>query len=262
MPERVSYDTNLAMGLGLIPETRRLLEIWRPSVTPAQLHQEILSSGALSNLSAYRLRNIVVRCFGDRYLTNADKPALYLKKLMSTLSSSEFSQLLFLYTCRANPVLADFIRDVYWDTYSGGARELARERATEFVRRAVDDGMTPSRWAEGQIERMGRYLTGACADFGLLGARTSSGRRLSSFRIEKTVVAYLAYELHNSGLGDNAVLSDNDWRLFGLARSDVLDELKRVSYAGWFVVQAAADVVRIGWKYPDMEAVCDVLAQG
>jgi len=50
--------------------------------------------------------------------------------------------------------------------------------------------------------------------------------------------------------------------LFGLAREDVLDELKKLSLKGHLIVQAAGDAVRISWKQPNMEALCDVLSQG
>jgi hypothetical protein len=42
----------------------------------------------------------------------------------------------------------------------------------------------------------------------------------------------------------------------------VLEELKRLSLKGMLIVQAAGDVIRISWKQPNMEALCDVLAQG
>lgn len=255
------YDTNLAMGLGLIEETKLLLRVWAPQLSASQLYQEVLSSGLLSNLSAYRLRNIVVRCFADRFLGGNTKPAIYLKALVSVLSSSEVAQLFFMYTCRANPILADFVREVYWKSYEAAAEVLTKDVAEEFVRRAIDDGKTPSRWAEGQIERMGRYLTGCCTDFGLLGRSSVAGRRIQNFRIESKVAAYLGHELHFAGVGDNALLTHEDWQLFGLAREDVLEEIKRLSLKGLLIVQAAGDVVRISWKQQDMEALCDVLTQ-
>jgi DNA-directed RNA polymerase subunit alpha len=49
--------------------------------------------------------------------------------------------------------------------------------------------------------------------------------------------------------------------LFGLAREDVLEEIKRLSLKGLLIVQAAGDVVRISWKNQDMETLCDVLTQ-
>jgi hypothetical protein len=76
------------------------------------------------------------------------------------------------------------------------------------------------------------------------------------------VAAYLAYDLHLSGFSDNALLTHEDWQLFSLAREDVLDEIKKLSLRGLLIVQAAGDMIRISWKRQDMEALCDVLAQG
>ena len=71
----------------------------------------------------------------------------------------------------------------------------------------------------------------------------------------------MEHELHFAGVGDNALLAHEDWRLFGLAREDVLEEFKRLSLKGLLIVQAAGDTIRIGWKQQDMEALCDVLTQ-
>lgn len=261
MLEQARYDTNLAMGLGLIEETKLLLQVWSPQTSVVDLYQKVLSSGLLSDVSAYRLRNIIVRCFANRFLIRDDKPAIYLKRMVAAMTPSEICQLFFIYTCRANPVLADFVREVYWPAYESAAEVVTKERAEEFIRRAIDGGKTPSRWAEGQIQRMGRYLMGCCSDFGMLGKAASHGRRIISFRIEQSTAAYLAYELHFAGVGDNALLIHKDWQLFGLAREDVLEEIKRLSLKGLLIVQAAGDVIRISWKQQDMEALCDVLTQ-
>lgn len=256
------YDSNLAMGLGLIEETKVLLEFATPNIKAVDLYDQVLSSGVVPNVSAYRLRNIVVRCFARRYLVDEGKPAHYLRVLLPTFSSSEIVQLMFLYTCRANAILADFVRDVYWKKYEAASEFVSKNDAQDFIRRAIDDGKTPSRWAEGQIMRVGRYLTGCCTDYGLLGNRSSKGRRIIPYQIEARVSAYLVYELHFDGVGDNALLDHKDWKLFGLERQDVLEEIKRMSLKGLLIVQVAGEAIKISWKQQDMEAVCDVLTQG
>jgi hypothetical protein len=95
----------------------------------------------------------------------------------------------------------------------------------------------------------------------MLERGAKSNRRILPYRIAPAVVTYLAYELHFRGLGDNALLTHEDWPLFGLAREDVLEELKRLSLRGLLMVQAAGDVVRLTWKLPSMEKLCDVLTQ-
>lgn len=256
------YTTQLQAGLGLVDETKTLLDLWTPGMSTTELFQKALESGRFPTITARRLRNIIVESFAPRYLVREGAPAHHLKRLLQRLSASEISQLMLLFTCRANPILGDFVRQVYWSRYEGGYTEISNEDARAFVERGIDDGKTARRWSETTIRRVSGYLTGCCADYGLLERGIRKSRRIVPFRISPSVAAYLAYELHFAGVGDNALLSHEDWQVFGLARDDVLEEIKRLSLQGLLIVQAASDVVRISWKHPHMEALCDVLAQG
>lgn len=262
MPEDVFYTTQLQAGLGLINETKDLLELWSPGMSISKLNQVALDSGRFPNVTARRLRNVISECFAPRYLISNGTPAQHLKKLSGNVSGSELAQILLLFTARANPILSDFIRDVYWDRYAGGSAEISTGDARAFVERAIDDGKTAKRWSESTVRRVSAYLTGCCADYGLLERGSRSSRRILQLRISHLASAYLAYDLHFAGVGDNALLTHPDWQLFGLGREDVLDELKKLSLKGHLIVQAAGDVVRISWKQPSMEALCDVLSQG
>lgn len=259
---RGPYTTNLAMGLGLIEETKILLDAWAPAMSSGDLFNAVLNRGLLQNLSAYRLRNIVTRCFAPRFLIEDGRIARHLKLIKNQFSTSEFSQVLFFHTCLANQILFDFVVQIYWEKYASGRDTLSRADAEAFILRAIDDGKTPSRWSQGQILRTGRYLTGCCANFGLLGERKVSDWKILRFEIHPKTFAYLAHELHFGGIGDNAILRHQNWRLFGLERDDVLEEMKRLSLKGLVIVQAAGDVVRISWKQRNMEELCDVLATG
>lgn len=223
------------------------------------LFEAALASGQFSTMTARRLRNVVAECFAPRYLVNGGLPALHLKGLFSRIDSADLSQLMFLFTCRANPILGYFIRQVYWSRYAGGYTHITNDDARIFVERAIDDGKTVKRWSDATVRRVSAYLTGCCADYGLLERGTRSSRRILPFRMSPVVAAYLAYELHLNGVGDNALLTHEDWQLYGLERDDVLDELKRLSLKGLLIVQAAGDVIRISWKYQNMEALLDVI---
>jgi hypothetical protein len=256
----VLYTAKLQAGLGLVMETKLLLEIWEPGMTVPTLYKEALASGQFPNVTARRLRNIVVECFAPRYLGYGAAPAQHLKLLMPALSSDELHQFLLIFTCRANLILANFIPQVYWSRYAAGDQELHNEVARDFVQRAVDDGKTVKRWADSTIKRIAGNLTGCCADYGLLENGVRRKRRFLSVHLSDKVAVYLAYDLHSQGLGDNSLLHHSDWALFGLERDDVLAELKRLSLNGWFLLQSGGDVVRMSWKYPSVEAVCHVLA--
>ena len=262
MSATLVYTTNLQAGLGLVGETKALLEIWQSGMSVSQLNQKALDSGRFPQMTARRLRNLVAEGFAPRYLVDSGTPARHLKRMISHLTTAELNQMLLLFTSRVQAILADFIRNVYWSRYTRGYSEITNADAKSFVEEAIREGKTSERWSASTIQRVGTYLTRCCADFGLLDSGGRSARRILPFRISDKAATYLAYDLHLKGLGDNAVLNHEDWSLFGLTKFDVLELMKRLSLRGLMVVQAAGEVVRLNWKFQNMESVCDVLTQG
>ena len=256
------YTTQLGAGLGLITETVRLLDLWEPGISGQRLLRIALESGAFATISARRLRNIVIEAFAPRYLVDHGRPARLLKILVGRIPQPDLRQMLFLYSCRANPILADFICEVYWQRYGAGAQAVTKDDARSFIRRAVGRGRTTTRWAESTIIRVSNYLLGICADYGLLGTMRADARAIIPFRITPVTTSVLAHELHFRGLGDSAVVHHPEWCLFGLEPADVLQELKRLALRGEIIVQSAAAITQIGWKYKSMEELAHVLAEG
>ena len=260
MSQQRYYTTQLQAGLGLLEETRQLLQVYQPGMSASQLYEAALASGRFPLVTARRLRNIVAECFAPRYMRDPHVAAR-LKSLVDRFTTAELNQLLFIYTARANLVLADFVRDVYWARYSAGRNDLQLEDARTFVTNSVREGKTQKPWSETTIKRISSYLMGCCADYGLLTTTGRNQRSIAAYRILPKVAAYLAYDLKFSGLGDNQIVSSSDWDLFGLERADVRDQLKRLSLQGLLIFQAASDVVHIGWTYKSMEELIDVIAQ-
>lgn len=254
------YTTQLQAGLGLIEETRQLFQVYQPGMTSTQLYETALESGLFPLVTARRLRNIVAECFAPRYLRN-QQVAAQLKLLAGRLTVPELNQLMLIYTARANLVLADFVREVYWVRYSAGRNEIDLEDARTFVLNSVREGKTQKPWSETTIKRISSYLMGCCVDYGLLINNGRNQRLIAAYRILPKVAAYLAYDLKFSGLGDNQIVSHLDWALFGLERADVRDQLKRLSLQSLLIFQAASDVVHIGWTYKSMEELTNVIAQ-
>lgn len=254
------YTTQLGAGLGLVNETRLLLSLYETNLSANQLYEKALDSGLFPMVSARRLRNIVVECFAPRYIKTDG--AEYLKRLASHMSSAAIKQLFLIYTATANEILKDFVREIYWDRYSGGRDSISTEDAKEFVRHAIREGKTQKPWSDSTIKRVSSYLIGCCADYGLLSAGRGTNRAIQPVRIQESTVLYLAYKLHFDGLGDNAVINHKAWALFGLDGSDVREELKRLAKNGWLMVQSAGDVTRIGWQFKSMEEVIDVITKG
>lgn len=255
------YTTQLQAGLGLIEETRKLLYLWSEDMSASELESKALESGVFPNVTSRRLRNIVKEGFKPRYLLKDDYPAKYLVRVLGQIRNREFIQLLFLFTCRANLIFADFVREVYWNAYIAGKTIIRNEDSRVFVLRANEEGRTFKPWSESTVYRVSTYLTGCCSDFNLLESSKSSNRTIMPFRAEEFSIIFLAYDLHFKGYGDNHVLSHTDWQLFGMDRDDVLNEFKRLALKGWFIIQSAGSATRIGWQHETMEKVIDELTR-
>jgi hypothetical protein len=256
------YTSQLGTGLGMIEETNALLNVWTPGMSSTQLFDEALNSGSFPGISARRLRNLISGCFAPRLLVRDGNPAEYLKNLRPNLSSREVEQLLFVYTCRANQILEDFVHEVYWPAYAAGNESISNSDAQIFVTKAVQEGLTTTPWSEKTIKNVAGYLTGTCADFGMLERGQKVNRKIIPFRTEPNVAIVLAYDLHFSGLGDNSVVAHSDWALLGMDRSDVVTELRRLSLKGVFLVQTAGEVIRIGWQCKNPEELSRAISQG
>jgi hypothetical protein len=256
------YTTQLQAGLGLVPETLKLLAAWEPGMSGQDLLKAALASGEFPTMAARRLRNVIIEAFCPRYLVDDGAPARLLKSISASIPKEDFRSLCFLYTCRANPILADFIRQVYWPHYSAGGNSVSKADSLGFISSAVSDGRTTTRWSEATVIRVARYLLGACADFGLLGAMKADARSIITFRITPTVASVLAHDLHFKGQGDNALLRNPDWGIFGLEADEALGELKRLSLRGELIVQSAGGITQVSWKYKSMEELADGIAKG
>jgi hypothetical protein len=254
------YTTQLQAGLGLVEETKLLLSLYEDGSSTSQLYEQALSSGMFPLVSARRLRNIVAECFAPRYVKTG--AAAYLQALSERVPSGVMTQLFLYYTCDANRVLADFIREVYWDRYSGGRNTLSTDDARDFVTYAVSEGKTQKIWSDTTVKRVSSYLLGCCADYGLLDSSRGAARSIQPIRVHELTVLYIAYWLHFRDVGDNALLNHECWGLFGLEAFDVKQELKRLARRGWLILQSAGDVTRITWQLGSMGEVIDVITEG
>ncbi|MBC8641177.1 DUF1819 family protein [Caballeronia sp. EK] len=254
------YTTQLQAGAGLVEETRLLLSLYEQGMEPQGLMARALESGLFPRVTARRLRNVVLECFAPRYLREPDA-AWVLKRLAEHVSRAEFLQLLLLYTARANLILRDFVAQLYWPRYAAGRDGLTSEDSREFVLSGIRAGRTQQPWSDSTVRRISSYLLSCCADYELLSKNIRGQRLIQALRVQDRVAAYLAYDLKFQRLADNQIVGHEDWQLLGLQPDDVRDVLKRLSLQGYLILQAAGDVVHIGWNYKTKGELIDVLTR-
>ena len=123
-------------------------------MTGPDLLKTVLASGDFPNVNARRLRNIVLEAFSPRYLVNDAAPARLLKAFSGTAARDDFRSLCFLFTCRANLVLADFVREVYWPRYAAGRTSVSKEDSLNFIKSGVSEGRMLVRWSDSTVKRV------------------------------------------------------------------------------------------------------------
>lgn len=253
------YTTKLQAGLGMLVETRNLLDLWSENMSTEQLNQAALESGEFPDITARRLRNVVKECFAPRYLVCDALPARILKPVIQHLPDSALKQICLVYTARANEIVRDFISEVYWPMYASGRATVGKSHARLFVEESVRDGRTTTPWSESTITRVSTYLGGVCEDFGLLGESRSGERAIEHEHLHPIAALLIAYDLNFQGSPDMLVLESPDWSLFGLDQQATKDVFKRLMHDRHLFLQSAGSASSITWIYKTIGELADAI---
>jgi hypothetical protein len=250
------YTSNLSKAQGLVPETLELLQLWEPGMTTVELKSRVKETGALDRATDTRVTDIVRRGFAQRYLIDEGKPAEWLKRLVeSGLHRTALRQILLIYTARHNAIFHDFVTLVYWRKATSGVGEVTKADTLDFLERAVLLGRIQPRWSDSMMERGACNLLGTLKDFQMIAENRHGRRHTTPPGILAETVIFLAYELHFRAVEDRELPKHPDWALFGLMPAEVIALLEREAFKGHMQVQNAGQLLRIEWKFSDMNQV-------
>lgn len=257
MNNGLKYDSNLSKGGGLLEEILVLLEAYEPGLSKEQFYEKVFQRDLLGKTTEARASDIIRRVFFKRYWSKEsfDLPGVLQKLRHRHISFSVLRQILLIYTCRTNLILRDFLTEVYFDFVNKGYHVFRKEDFTNFILQGIKDGMIDPPWSASMIERMGRYINGALKDFGFLDDK----KNVLSVQILETTANYLAHELHFRGHTDDQILHHPDWQLFDMHAPQAAELLQRISWQGHFIFQYSGELLKISWKYTDMESFIDGL---
>lgn len=255
------YNVVLAKGHGLQDESLILLRLWQPGMSSADLANLAIQQGVLGRATAKRTRDIVSIHFAQRFLVHDATPAKQLKFLIDAgLSSTLLNQPLLIHMARANPILHDFITEVYWPSFEAGKPTITKSDAIRFIERASEHGRLNQTWAESIVDRISVGLLRSLADFGLAESGRKTERKILPFRIEKMTLLYLIFDLHFAGFGDTFIIQHPDWKLFGLDETDVVRECQR--HAGdYYILQYSGEFARFSWNSLSWEDTFRAIAE-
>lgn len=248
------YDSNLLKGTGLIEETLVLLEAYEKGISKSDFYKKVFELDLLSKSTEARVKDIIKSVFERRYWSAGVDVISALKKMRAAYVSMEvFRQIFMIYTCRANPILHDFITQSYWNFWDKGYQVLTQEDYEKFIKDALIDGRIEKIWNDNTVYEVGKRINACLIDFKFIdGSKT-----IIPIRILEKTANYLVHELHFSGYSDNQILLHPDWKLFNLTKSAIVEILQRISWQGHFIVQYSGEILNISWEYDSMEQFVD-----
>ena len=255
------YSTAISKGAGMIEETRSLLEHWRPGEPLDGFARRVQEEGLLGNSTAYRTSDVVRRVFAPRFLRPSDKPARILQwVLASALPGRVFTELLFVFTARQDPLVYDFTIREYWPAVRRGRPVLHTNLILSFLSEAHYDGRLDNQWSEKVSVRIARCVLGLLRDVGFLREVVRGRREIVNYRMSEEGAAILARELNESGITDSSLCNHPDWGLFGMTPSEVVERLDGLGEHRGVIVQRAGSVVHFTWVAKSIEELIDGLA--
>jgi hypothetical protein len=243
------YNSNLLKGTGLIQEMLILIDTYDSSEPYLDFQQRVVRDDLLSKSTENRVIDIVRNIFKDRFLGYEINIPEALKEMREEyVSMSVLTQIFFLYTCRANRLLVDFIIEVYFKKLNSGYHNLKASDPKDFIKVALSDGRISSSWSESTMSKVSEHIIATLIDFELI----ERNKTILNFRIIDLSANYLAHELHFRGISDNNLWQHEDWKLFGLMPNDVISIFERLANQGTFIMQFSGELLSISWKNKSM----------
>ena len=256
------YSTAISKGAGMIEETRRLLGHWRPDEPLDDFARRVQEQGLLGNATAYRTRDLVRRVFAPRLLRPSDKPARMLPRVIASgLPGRVFTELLFVFAARRDPLVYDFTVHEYWPAVRSGSPVLDPNAMLSFLSEAHYDGRLDKQWSEKVSMRVARSVLAILRDVGFLRALCRGRREIVDYRMSDEGAVILARELNEAGVTDSSLCDHPDWGLFGMTPSEVVERLDEIGEHHGVIVQRAGSVVHFTWVVGSIEELIDVLTR-
>jgi hypothetical protein len=243
------YNSNLLKGTGLIQEMLILIDTYDSSEPYLDFQERVVRDDLLSKSTENRVIDIVRNIFKDRFLGyDINIPEVLKQMREEYVSMSVLTQIFFLYTCRANRLLVDFIIEVYFKKLNSGYHYLKASDPKDFIKVALADGRISSSWSESTMSKVSEHIIATLIDFELI----ERNKTILNFRIVDLTANYLAHELHFRGISDNNIWHHEDWKLFGLMPNDVVSIFERLANQGTFIMQFSGELLSISWKNKSM----------
>ncbi len=243
-----AFTVNIQKGGALLPDARRLVEVWDVS-EPAEVNvRRVADENLLGKTTRRRLDDVLLRCLAPRFVEPGPHVVAALKRLLP--DHRAFIEAAYYETSRDERLLAAFAEGPCFAWYDAGRSRVTIDDATSWLAEQAVAGVLAD-WSPTVRIKVGRGLLAALRDF-----QVFEGGKLKRFappRLSLRGFAYVAFRLHEQGASSTTIATSPVWRRWLLGRGRVDDLLHQAACAGLLTYGSAGTAIRIDWHVATVE---------
>ncbi|MGH7493135.1 MAG: BrxA family protein [bacterium] len=253
-----TYTTRLQKGGALLLEMRQLTKLWSDAPDVAE---QLVAQNPLALPSRARAKDVIIRAFVPRFV-RSDPPNLW-KALSIFEAQSAGIEIIrpihYLAAARAEPLIADFVREFLIPRQQRGILEITAAQAMGFIKESPVEKFGGLRWSGSVQIKVAQGLLAALRDFGIL--QGSVKKRLAPFYLPTTAFCFIAFVLHLRQPSGDRLLADPAWQLFFLSPALVERMFFEAHQERLLEYHAAGRVIRIEFPAQTMDEYAYALTQ-
>jgi len=250
-----AFTVNIQKGGALLPDARRLVEVWDLSDTADANLRRVADDNLLGKTTRRRLDDVLLRCLVPRFVAPGPHVIAALKQLLA--DHRAFVEAAYYETSRDERLLAAFAEGPCFEWYQAGRSRVTIEGAMSWLGEQAAAGVLPE-WSPTVRTKVGRGLLAALRDFGVLEGATL--KRFAAPQLSLRGFAYVAFRLHEQGASSTTVVTSSVWRRWLLDSVRVEDLLHQAARAGLLTYGSAGTAIRIDWHVASVEEAIRVAA--
>lgn len=253
------YTSRLQKGGALLSEMRQLTKLWSDAPNVAE---RLVEQNPLALPSRARAKDVIFRTFVPRFV-KGEPPQLWkpLAVLEAYNTNVEIIRPLHYFAAaRAEPLIADFVREFLIPRQQTGKLEITINDAVRFIQESPIAKFGNQRWSESVRMKVAQGLLAALRDFGILEGAVN--KRIVPLYLPTMAFAFIAFLLHLKQPSGDQLLADPEWQLFFLSPSLVERMFLEAHQERLLEYYAAGRVIRIEFPAQTTEEYAHALAQG
>jgi hypothetical protein len=251
----LAFTVNIQKGGALLPDARRLVEVWDTDASAEVNLRRIADENLLGKATRRRLDDILLRCLAPRFVAPGPQVIVALKTLLP--DHRAFTEAAYFETSRDEALLAAFAEGPCFHWHEAGRFRVTIDDTTAWLGEQASDGKLPE-WSPTVRTKVGRGLLAALRDFQVLDGATI--KRFVPPHLSLRGFAYVAFRLHEQGASSTNITTSLVWRRWLLGAERIDDLLRQAARAGVLTYGSAGTAVRIDWHVDSVQEAIRVAA--